>query len=99
MRYKSSQFFYTDVINMNLPSVLTPPSIYHGCSARKTFWEEKFTPVNMKKCGCHNVRKHREVNNGDHDIALDIYLKSGNMEKMKSHRLNQRIIWEYQVRG
>ena len=23
--------------------VVTPPSIYHGCSTRKTFWEEKFT--------------------------------------------------------
>ena len=36
--------------------VVTPPSIYNGCSTRKTFWEEKFTgkkqyliePVNMK---------------------------------------------------
>ena len=35
--------------------VVTPPSIYHGCSTRKTFWEEKFTgredlflSVNMK---------------------------------------------------
>ena len=23
--------------------VVTPQSIYHGCSTRKTFWEEKFT--------------------------------------------------------
>ena len=23
--------------------VVTPPSIYHGCSTQKTFWEEKFT--------------------------------------------------------
>ena len=22
--------------------VVTPPSIYHGCSTRKKFWEEKF---------------------------------------------------------
>ena len=35
--------------------VLTPPSIYYGCSTQKTFWEEKFTSkedlfqsVNMK---------------------------------------------------
>ena len=35
--------------------VVTPPPIYHGCSTRKTFWEEKFTckqdlfeSVNMK---------------------------------------------------
>ena len=23
--------------------VVTPPSIYHGCSTQKTFWEKKFT--------------------------------------------------------
>ena len=36
--------------------VVSPLSIYHGCSTRKTFWEEKFTgkkqyllvSVNMK---------------------------------------------------
>ena len=35
--------------------VVTPPSIYHGCSTQKMFWEEKFTgkkdlfqSVNMK---------------------------------------------------
>ena len=39
--------------------VVAPPSIYHGCSTRKTFWEEKFTgkkqdlfvSVNMRNCG------------------------------------------------
>ena len=38
--------------------------IYHGCSTRKTFWEEKFAgknqvlfePVNMRNCGKRNVR-------------------------------------------
>ena len=30
-------------MNMKLLSVVTPPSIYHGCSTRKTFWEENFT--------------------------------------------------------
>ena len=39
-----SQFSYTVVMmNMKLLSVVTPPSIYHGCSTLKTFWEEKFT--------------------------------------------------------
>ena len=40
---------------MNFLAVVPPPSIYHGCSTRKTFWEEKFTgkedfflSVNMK---------------------------------------------------
>ena len=41
------------MINMNLLVVVTPPSIYHGCSTQKKFWEEKFTlgeftAVNMK---------------------------------------------------
>ena len=35
-------------MNMNLLSVVAPPSIYRGCSTRKMFWEEIFTPVNMK---------------------------------------------------
>ena len=51
-------------MNMNLLEFITPPSIYHGLSTYKTFWEEKFTfgeftPVNMKNCVCRNVRKHR----------------------------------------
>ena len=40
---------------MKFLAVVTPPSIYHGCSAWKTFWEGKFTgkkylfqSVNMK---------------------------------------------------
>ena len=28
---------------MKFLGVVTLPSIYHGCSTRKTFWEEKFT--------------------------------------------------------
>ena len=30
-------------INMKLQAVVKPPSIYHGCSTRKTFCKEKFT--------------------------------------------------------
>ena len=49
--------------------VVTPLSIYHGCSTWKTFWEEKFTgkkqnlfeSVNMRNCGQLNVRKHKEI--------------------------------------
>ena len=48
------------MINMKLLAVVTPPSIYHGCSAKKTFWEGKFagegnftlgelSALNMKK--------------------------------------------------
>ena len=57
-------------MNINLLVVVTPPYIYHGCSTRKTFWEEKFTlgeftPLKMKNSGHHNVRKQRDINNGD----------------------------------
>ena len=38
-----SQFSYTDVMNMKLLAVLTPPYIYHGCSTWKAFWEGNFT--------------------------------------------------------
>ena len=39
-----SQFIYTVfMMNMKLLAVVTPPSIYHGYSTWKTFWEEKFT--------------------------------------------------------
>ena len=31
------------MMNMNIPEVVTPLSIYHGFSTRKTSWEEKFT--------------------------------------------------------
>ena len=50
-------------INMKFLAVLTLPSIYHGCSTQKTFWEEKFTgkedlflSVNMKYCVRRKVR-------------------------------------------
>ena len=57
-------------MTMNLLSVVTPPSFYHGFSTRKTLWEEtfigeekftlgEFTAVNMENCGCCNVSKHR----------------------------------------
>ena len=62
--------------------------MYRGCSTQKTFWEGnfipgEFTPVNMKNCGRHNIRKHREINIGEKYIILDISLKFGSMEKMK----------------
>ena len=76
---------------MKLLSVVTPPSIYNGCSTRKTFWEEKFTDkeniflaVNMKNCGRHNVRKHKEIKGSDKYITLDISSKFDSMYKMKT---------------
>ena len=60
--------------------VVAPPSIYHGCSTRKTFWEEKFTGkkqnlfvyVNMRNCGQLNVRKHREIKDSDERVTLNM---------------------------
>ena len=51
-------------INMKFLVVVTPPSIYHGCSTWKIYWEEKFTPMIMKNCGRHNVSKHRDIKDG-----------------------------------
>ena len=75
-------------MNMNLLGVVTPPPIYHGCSTRKTSWYKTFTlgtftPVNMKHFGRRNVRKHREINNGENYITLGISLKFGSLHKMK----------------
>ena len=60
--------------------VVTAPSIYHVCSTRKTFWEEKFTgkqdlfeSVNMKNCGRRKVRKHKEIKGSDKCATLNIY--------------------------
>ena len=59
--------------------VVGPPSIYHGCSTRKTFWEEKFAgkkqdffePINMINCGKRNFRKYREIKKGDEHVAYE----------------------------
>ena len=60
--------------------VVTPPSIYHGCSTQKTFGEEKFTSkkdlfqsVNMKNCGCRKVRKHKDIKDSDERVTLKSY--------------------------
>ena len=61
--------------------VVAPPSIYHGCSTRKTFWEEKFIckkqdfleSVNMRNCGQHNVRIHNEIKDSDERVTLNMY--------------------------
>ena len=90
---------------MNFLAVVTPPSMYHGCSTRKKFWEEKFTgkenlflAVNMKNCGCQNVRKqkvirgsekyvtlkkHREIRGSDKYVTLGISSKFDSLDKMK----------------
>ena len=66
---------------MNFLVVVDPPSVYHGCSTRNTFWEEKFTgkkqdlfeSVNMRNCGRRNVRKHKEIKGSDERVTLNMY--------------------------
>ena len=75
---------------MKFLAVIIPPSIYHVCSTRKTFWEEKFTgkenlflAVDMKICGRHNVRKHKEIRGSDKYATLEISSKFDSLDKMK----------------
>ena len=86
------------MINMKLLVVVTPPSIYHGCSNQKTFWEGKFTgkenlflAVNMKHCGHFNVREHKNIKGSDKYVTLDISSKFDSLEKIKSHLQNQKV--------
>ena len=78
-------------INMKFLVVVTPPSIYHGCSTRKTFWEEKFTgkqdlfqSVNMKNDGRRKVRKHKEINGSDKCVTLNISEKFDSLNNMET---------------
>ena len=79
--------------------VVTPPSIYHGCSTWKTLWEEMFTgkkqdlfePVNMRNCGKRNFGKHIEIKESDDRVTyenmyeiLEFSEKFGNLYKMES---------------
>ena len=43
----------------------------------------EFTSVNMKNCGCRNVRKHREIKGSEKYVTLDILLKFYSLEKMR----------------
>ena len=71
--------------------VVKPQSIYHGCSTPKTLWEEKFTgkkdlfqSVNMKNCGSHKVRKHKEIKGSDKSFTLNVSAKFDSLDKMKT---------------
>ena len=86
-------------MNTKLLEIVTPSPIYHGCSTWKTFWEEYFTPVNMKNCGCRNVRKHREIKYGRKYITLDISLNFGSLEKMKINYLEPKYYLRTSVKG
>ena len=59
--------------------VVTPLSIYHGCSTTKTFWAENiagekkevFELVSINNCGKRNVRKYKEFKKGDERVAYE----------------------------
>ena len=75
------------MMKRKLLAVVTLPSIYHGCSTRNIFWEEKFslvefTDVNMKSCGLCNVSKHRYIKGSDKYFTLDISLEFDSLYKM-----------------
>ena len=69
----------------------TPPPIYHGCSTRKTFWEEEFTgkqdlfqSVNIKNCGRCKVRKHKDIRSSEKCVTLNISEKFDSLNKMET---------------
>ena len=81
-------------MNIKFLVVVTQPSIYHGCSTRKKFWEKKFTAeedftlgelsaMNMKHYGRHNVSKHKDVKGSEKYVTLDISLKFASLENMR----------------
>ena len=76
---------------MNFLLVVTPPPIYHGCSTRKTFWEEKFTgkkylfqSVNMKNLGRQKFRKHKEIKGSDKIVTLNVSAKFDSLNKTET---------------
>ena len=76
---------------MKLLVVVTPPSIYHGFSTRKTLWEEKFTgkedlflSVNMKDCDRCKVRKHKKIKGSYKIVTFDISSKFDSLNNMKT---------------
>ena len=49
-----------------------------------------FSAVNMKNCGRHNDRKHKEIKGSDKYVTLDISLKFDNTDKMKITSLDSK---------
>ena len=76
---------------MKFQLVVTPTSIYHGCSTQKKFWEEKFKgkhdlfqSMNMKNCGRRKVRKHKDIKGSDKCVTLNILEKFYCLNKMET---------------
>ena len=83
-------------MNVKIPEIVTPPSIYHDCSTWKTLWEKKFTLVNMNNCGRRNFRKQGVIKDGEKYITLDISLDFVSLERFKLTSSEQNNIWEDQ---
>ena len=71
--------------------VVTPPSLYHGCSTRKKFWEEKFTgkkdlfqSVNMKSCVRRKFRENKEIKGSNKIVTLNVSAKFDSLNKMET---------------
>ena len=86
--------------------VVSPPSIDHGCSTWKKFWEEKFTgkgdlflSVNMKNCGRRKFSKHKEIKGSDKSITLDISSKFDSLNKMKTTSSKSKVKLERSGKG
>ena len=77
--------------------VVTPPSIHHGCSTRKMFWEENFTgkkdlfqSVNMKNCGRRKVRKKNEIKGSDKIVTLNVSENFDSLNNMETTSLEPK---------
>ena len=68
---------------MVLSVVTPPPGIYHGFSIQKKFWEHNFTLVKIIIGVRRNIRKHRDIKNGEQYIILDISSKLDCLYKRK----------------
>ena len=86
--------------------VVTPPSIYHGFSTQKTFWEENFTgkkdlfqSVNMKNCGRCKVRKHKNIQGSDKYVTLEISSKFDSLNKMETTSSESKVELEGSGKG
>ena len=91
---------------MKFLTVVKPLSIYHGCSTRKTFWEENFTgkgylfqSVNMKHYGGRKFRKNKEIKGSDKYVNLDISSNSDSLDKMKTTSSESNGKLERSVKG
>ena len=91
---------------MKFLEVVTSPSIYHGCSTRKKFWEEKFTgkkyffqSVNIRNCGHLKVRKHKEIKVSDKIVTLNVSEKFNSLNKMKTTSSESKEKWVRSGKG